>query len=85
MSEHTQEPWPSSGNRGKWMPGGVWLPEADYARARACVNALAGVEDPERFVKAHGKMLKALRDYTVLHLPIVHAAIADATCKEVTS
>lgn len=46
---------------------------ADYARARACVNALAGIEDPAAYLyqqKADLEMLaKALNDLLESHAP----------------
>lgn len=43
-----------------WVPGGVALSEQDYAHARACVNALAGVAD----LTAVPEMYEALQSDT---------------------
>lgn len=45
QGKHMREPWPESTQ-------GVALRAVDYAHARICVNALAGIDDPERWVEA---------------------------------
>lgn len=51
---HTPEPW----YEGKNMDWDAELPRADYIRAAKCVNAMAGIEDPEYLMK---RMLDALK------------------------
>lgn len=64
MGQHTPEPWgsidtldprtdiPTASSRPTECCGSVLLKADDYYRARACVNALAGIPDPAAFVKA---------------------------------
>ena len=62
LSKHTPEPWDSVHEHGAWE--GYHEPdsgefqitfraktEADAARIVACVNAMAGIENPEQWVK----------------------------------
>ena len=62
--KHTKEPWQHD-VRGAFelnldsqdgMRIAEFLSASDAARAHACVNALAGIEDPDAFVKAADKL-----------------------------
>lgn len=62
MSEHTKEPWGLCAHTIVARAGFV-LPGADYDRARACVNALAG-KNPEwlgRVVEEANEAVRFLR------------------------
>ena len=62
MTNHTPEPWPEPKNKSHptWRIAGCSdgchsegiLNYADYLRARACVNACEGMEDPEKEIAA---------------------------------
>lgn len=69
MSENkwTPEPWPEYEDDG-WSdtPGITKIDDEDYARARECVNALAGEKDPAQFVKLKWDYEKELFDIRYL-------------------
>ena len=57
---HTPEPWPENRNQGN----DKYISRADYSRARACVNAFAGVQDPAAEIaqlKQNHAAIQALR------------------------
>lgn len=54
---HTKEPWPRSYIYEYTETGCAILCDYDYSRARDCVNALAGIEDPEAWVKKAKKAM----------------------------
>lgn len=59
--KHTAEPWlrkPTISERGRF----VELDADDYARAQACVNALAGIADPAAFVKRAKAIERTMND-----------------------
>lgn len=51
-SKHTPEPWPD-------VPVPV-LTQEDYDRARECVNACAGMDDPAAAIRAAREALRGL-------------------------
>lgn len=49
-STHTKEPWTPLPTTMKGKTRFVEINADDYERARACVNAMSGIDDPEAFV-----------------------------------
>lgn len=74
MSNWTKEPWPD------WWPNMVIgedkaaLSHAEYQRARACVNALAGIDDPEGFMRDVRTVLRDLLPYLATEDEMLSAA-----------
>lgn len=67
MSEqkHTPEPWPNFKTVAKQISHYSFptasLPESNYNRAKACVDAMAGIENPAAFMEAvENVLLKAV-------------------------
>ena len=56
-SKHTPEPWPEPDVN---HCGTRLIPLADYQRARICVNACAGIEDPAEAIREARGALFAL-------------------------
>ena len=49
-TKHTPEPWPEPMAEYSTTPITKTISLSDYLRARACVNALAGVVEPEKYI-----------------------------------
>lgn len=94
MASHTPEPWlspqpipperhayegpPQPLSAGSAFGEGMFLSFADYARARACVNALAGYEYPDETIRRletleEGGEIKRLKRREATHDALVEA------------
>lgn len=60
MSEHTPEPWPEPDKNGHISEPRIGCMDyANYMRARACVNACAGIDDPQDLRTQRDDLLSA--------------------------
>ena len=67
MSKHTKEPWEKNTTvYGYVSDSHVIIKTEDYDRARKCVNALAGIDDPESHLFKLRRAVELLRDLAEL-------------------
>jgi hypothetical protein len=69
--------------KGNEIEGTALMPHKQRARAVACVNAMAGIPDPDAFVKAHSELVKAAKvTQNHWHTPRLQSALAAVAQQE---
>ena len=81
--KHTAEPWPRVQLKHKDLDY-IEIKRDDYIRAEICVNALAGIEDAEGFMRSVRNLMetdKTLAEHRILRMEVTQALSLSARGK----